>query len=78
MLPHITATVIFWKVALRKLTLLDTAKELSDLRAPPSNQLEALARDRSGQHSIRINDQYRVCFVWIEGDAHDVEIMDYH
>lgn len=67
-----------WTVALRKLTLLDAAKDLRDLKAPPSNQLEALSRERKGQHSIRINDQYRVCFVWNDGDALDVEITDYH
>lgn len=65
-------------VALRKLTLLHTAKTLTDLTFFPGNRLEALAGDRAGQHSIRINDQYRICFVWRDGDAHDVEIVDYH
>ena len=64
--------------AQRKLTLLDGAKNLSDLRLPPGNQLEKLAGDRSDQHSIRINRQWRICFVWHDGDAYDVEIVDYH
>jgi toxin HigB-1 len=58
--------------------MLDAAKALRDLRSPPSNELEALKRDRPGQHSIRINDQFRVCFVWTGSDAKDVEIVDYH
>ena len=66
------------RVALRKLMLLDAAESLDDLRAPPGNRLEKLTRDRAGQHSIRINDQWRVCFRWKEGDAEDVEIVDYH
>ena len=66
------------KVALRKLDMLDAAMELQDLRSPPGNRLEALARDRSGQHSIRINDQWRLCFIWRDGAAHRVEITDYH
>ncbi len=66
------------KVASRKLDQLETAANLSDLRFPPGNQLEALKRDRTGQHSIRINDQYRICFIWKEDGAHDVEIADYH
>ncbi len=61
-----------------KLVILDAAKDLEDLRVPPGNRLEALKGDRAGQHSIRINKQYRVCFVWEEGDARDVEITDYH
>jgi proteic killer suppression protein len=64
--------------ARRKLRYLDQARRLDDLRIPPGNRLEALASDRVGQHSIRINDQWRICFVWREGDAHDVEIVDYH
>lgn len=64
--------------ALRKLRQLAAAQRLEDLRAPPSNNLEALKGDRAGQHSIRINRQWRVCFRWQEGDAHDVEICDYH
>ena len=65
-------------VALRKLTQLDRSRELRDLQLPPGNRLEALKRDRAGQHSIRINDHYRVCFRWQGEDAHDVEIVDYH
>jgi proteic killer suppression protein len=64
--------------ALRKLRLLNRAKRLDDLRIPPGNRLEALRGSRSGQHSIRINDQWRICFRWSEGTAHDVEIVDYH
>jgi len=66
------------KVANRKLTQLHNALSLNDLRAPPGNRLEALQGDRAGQHSIRINDQWRLCFRWLDGDAHDVEIVDYH
>jgi toxin HigB-1 len=66
------------RVALRKLRMLDAATSLSDLRVPPGNRLERLRRDRAGQHSIRINDQWRICFRWHEGDAYDVEIVDYH
>lgn len=66
------------RVALRKLLMLDAAVSLQDLRIPPGNHLEKLAGDRLGQHSIRINDQWRICFVWREGDAYDVEIVDYH
>ncbi|KKB11613.1 plasmid maintenance system killer protein [Devosia geojensis] len=66
------------KVAHRKLTQLHNARDLNDLRAPPGNRLEALAGSRKGQHSIRINDQWRICFRWQNGDAHDVEIVDYH
>ena len=65
-------------VALRKLRLLNNAKVLNDLRVPPGNRLEALRGDRKGQHSIRINDQWRICFVWSQGHAHEVEIVDYH
>ena len=65
-------------VALRKLRLLNQAKLLGDLRVPPGNRLEALKADRTGQHSIRINDQWRICFVWHEGGPMDVEIVDYH
>ena len=64
--------------ALRKLRLLNNARRLDDLRVPPANRLEALKGDRRGQHSIRINDQWRICFVWKEGHAHQVEIVDYH
>jgi toxin HigB-1 len=68
----------FERVALRKLRQLDAATELRDLLSPPGNRLEALRGDRQGQHSIRINDQWRVCFVWKSGDAYAVEITDYH
>ncbi len=65
-------------VARRKLTQLHAAVKLDFLRVPPGNRLEALKGDRAGQHSIRINDQFRVCFRWLDGDALDVEIVDYH
>ena len=65
-------------VARRKLRMLNNAVSLDDLRVPPANRLEALVGDRTGQHSIRINDQWRVCFRWKDGDALDVEIVDYH
>ena len=65
-------------IARRKLRQLDSATGLRDLAAPPGNRLEALRRDRAGQHSIRINDQWRLCFVWRDGNAYDVEIVDYH
>jgi len=61
-----------------KLLAIDAAKQLDDLRSPPGNRLEALRGDRQGQHSIRINDQWRVCFAWRGGEAWDVEIVDYH
>lgn len=66
------------RIALRKLVLLDAADSIQDLRVPPGNRLEALKADRTGQHSIRINDRWRICFVWRAGDAFDVEIVDYH
>ena len=66
------------RVALRKLRQLDAAVTLDDLRVPPGNRLEKLRGDRRGQHSIRVNDQWRVCFRWAGADAHDVEIVDYH
>ena len=66
------------RVAQRKLQHVHAACELQDLAVFPGNRLEALAGDRRGQHSIRINDQYRICFVWRDGDAYDVEIVDYH
>jgi proteic killer suppression protein len=66
------------RVALRKLLILDAAGSVNDLRIPPSNRIEKLAGDRKGQHSIRINKQWRVCFRWSSGNAHDVEIVDYH
>jgi proteic killer suppression protein len=58
--------------------MLDASARLDDLRVPPGNRLEALSRDRAGQHSVRINDQWRVCFVWSDGNAYSVEIVDYH
>ena len=64
--------------ALRKLRQLDASLTLEDLRNPPGNRLEALKADRAGQWSIRINDQWRICFRWSDGEAHDVEIVDYH
>lgn len=65
-------------VATRKLAQLDAAETLDFLRAPPGNRLEALKGDRAGQHSIRVNDQFRVCFRWTKGGPTDVEIVDYH
>lgn len=65
-------------VARRKLTMLDAAARLEDMRAPPANRLEALKGDRAGQHSIRVNDQWRLCFVWTENGPADVEFTDYH
>lgn len=67
-----------YRTALRKLLLIDAAEKLEDLRIPPGNRLEKLMGERQGQHSIRINDQWRICFRWSEGDACDVEIVDYH
>jgi proteic killer suppression protein len=64
--------------AMRKLVQLEVSTRLEDLRAPPNNRLEALKGDRAGQYSVRINDQWRVCFTWREDGAHDVEIVDYH
>ena len=66
------------RTALRKLIALNQAESLNDLRMPPANRLEALKGDRRGWHSIRINNQWRICFLWKEGDVHDVEIVDYH
>jgi proteic killer suppression protein len=67
-----------WRVAWRKLDQINRAAELGYLEIPPGNHLEALKGDRKGQHSIRINDQYRICFWWADDGAHDVEITDYH
>lgn len=67
-----------WTIASRKLDQLDSVFQLDELRVPPGNQLEALQRDRKGQYSIRINDQYRICFKWSESGPSDVEITDYH
>lgn len=66
------------RAAQKKLRLINAASELNSLRVPPGNRLEKLTGDRVGQHSIRINDQYRICFVWTDGGADDVEITDYH
>ena len=66
------------RIALRKLLLLDAAEKLEDLRIPPGNRLEKLTGNRQGQYSIRINDQWRICFRWSEGDAYEVEVVDYH
>lgn len=74
---RVQAFQAFERVAYRKLDMLDAARELEDLRSPPGNRLEALKGDRDGQHSIRINDQWRICFVWNDG-AENVEIVDYH
>ena len=68
----------FERIARRKLLYLHRARSLQDLMVPPGNRLEALKGDRKAQHSIRINDQWRVCFLWRSGDAYDVEIVDYH
>ena len=67
-----------WRVALRKLEALDSAETLQDLRVPPGNRLELLKGGRAGQHSIRVNDQFRICFRWTEAGSEDVEIVDYH
>jgi proteic killer suppression protein len=67
-----------WKIAIRKLDQLDSVLSLDELRIPPGNRLESLSGDRRGQYSIRINDQYRICFKWTETGPFDVEIADYH
>jgi len=67
-----------WKIAQRKLTMIEAAAVVNDLRVPRGNELKKLKRGRTGQQSIRINDQYRVCFVWTDNGAEDVEIADYH
>lgn len=66
------------RAVLRKLRILDAAESLGDLRVPPGNRLERLSGERASEHSIRINDQWRICFRWRSGDAYDVEIVDYH
>jgi len=66
------------RVALRKLQQLNAARRLDEMAAPPANRLEALKADRKGQYSIRVNDQWRICFAWRDGDAYEVEITDYH
>ncbi len=73
-----TCPLTLCKVAVRKLDQLDSAASLNDLRVPPGNELEALKGERKGQHSIRINDRYRVCFIWTESGPDEVEITDYH
>lgn len=75
---HVRRFRAFERQARRKLLLLNTATSLNDFRVPPGNRLEALAGDRRGQYSIRINKQWRICFRWENGDAHGVEIVDYH
>lgn len=67
-----------WRIARRKLDMIAGAAELRDLRSPPGNRLEELAGDRKGWHSVRINEQYRICFVWTDAGAEQVEITDYH
>ena len=69
---------VVWRVARRKLDQLDSVTRLDELRVPPGNRLKALSRDRKGQHSIRINDQYRICFEWTSSGPANVEIVDYH
>jgi toxin HigB-1 len=69
---------VIQRAALRKLTMLDAAETLADLLVPPGNRLEKLAGDRAGQHSIRINQQWRICFFWSDAGPEDVEIVDYH
>lgn len=76
--PSRRLPVAIQQVARRKLRMLNNAVTLDDLRIPPANRLEALNGSRRGQHSIRINNQWRVCFRWKDGDAHDVKIVDYH
>jgi len=73
-----TCPVSLWKIATRKLDQLDSVIALSELRIPPGNQLEALVGDRKGQHSIRVNEQYCICFVWTDLGPDDVEVVDYH
>jgi len=77
-LERVVRFVQFERIALRKLAQLEVAVRLDDLRVPPGNRLEQLKGDRLGQHSIRINDQYRICFAWSEKGPSDVEICDYH
>lgn len=77
-LERVREFIAFERVALRKLAMLDAAHRIEDLLVPPGNRLELLKGDRAGQWSIRINDQWRVCFRWEGNDAHDVEICDYH
>jgi len=76
--PRTRFAVPVQRAALRRLLVLDAAESLNDLRVPPGNRLQKLSRSRSGQHSIRVNDQWRICFRWKDGDAYEVEIVDYH
>ncbi len=73
-----TCAQVLWRTAARKLDQLDSATSLGELRIPPGNKLEALSGDRKGQHTIRINDRYRICFVWTDAGPDRVEIVDYH
>lgn len=73
-----TCPETLWKIAVRKLDQLDSVATLNELRIPPGNRLEPLAGNRKGQHSIRINEQYRICFVWTDAGPDEVEIVDYH
>lgn len=73
-----TCPQAIWRIAARKLDQLDSVDVIDELRLPPGNRLEALSGDRNGQHSIRINEQYRICFIWQEDGLADVEIVDYH
>ncbi len=75
---HVRRFQGFVRIAQRKLAQIHAATQLRDLAAPPENRLEALRGDRKGQHTIRINDQWRICFLWKDGDAYEVEIVDYH
>ncbi len=75
---HVRRFVNIEAVAMRKLAMLNQAATLDDLRVPPGNRLEALKHDRAGQHSIRVSDRWRVCFVWTKQGPHNVEIVDYH
>ena len=73
-----TLPIALWPIAARRLDQLDSAGELTDVRVPPGNRLEALRGDRAGQHSVRINDRYRICFRWTKFGPEQVEIVDYH
>ena len=73
-----TCPTLLWKIAARKLDHVDSVATLNDLKIPPGNKLEALSGDRKGQYSIRINDQYRICFIWTDSGPDQVEIADYH
>jgi proteic killer suppression protein len=73
-----TCPQTLWKIVARKMDQLDSVIQLNELRIPPNNRLESLSKDRKGQHSIRINDQYRICFIWRDAGPDNVEITDYH